>query len=244
MATQIETNDLFETNDLPLPRWLGLRSAWFLNLRDRRHEELANALTHGFGLLLSLVGSVVLIQIAQQYGQAWFTIGCGIYAATLVSVYAASTLSHAVTHQQWRPWFRKLDQTAIYLLIVGTYTPFALVHLISDSWWILLTAMWVIALCGASLKMLWAHRVEQVCVIAYVLLGWMPALAAPKMLAVLTPDETFWVLAGGLCYTFGTIFLVLDRRVPYFHVLWHLLVILGSACHYYVIVAYVAPFVG
>lgn len=202
-------------------------------------EEFVNWLTHACGTLASIVGAVVLISAAATEAADWLVAGCAIYSGSLIAVYAASTLSHAVAHPPWRSFFRRADQAAIYLLIAGTYTPFGLAHVCHDSWWLLLAAMWAVALVGFCSKLLWGHRVEAVSVLTYVVLGWLPITAFGRVVEAVPWPAMMWILAGGLCYTLGTIFLIWDRKVRYFHAVWHLFVIAGSTCHYLVTFYYV-----
>lgn len=204
-------------------------------------EEFANWLTHGCGTLASIMGAIVLISAAAQTSLNWMVAGCTIYAGTLVAVYAASTLSHAVRHPPLRSLFRRVDQALIYLLIAGTYTPFGLTYLCDGSWWLLLTAMWGVALVGFCSKLLFAHRVEAVSIATYVLLGWLPVMAFGRVAEVVPPAAVLWILAGGMCYTLGTIFLACDGKVRYFHAVWHLLVVAGSTCHFLLMLHYVVP---
>ena len=204
-------------------------------------EELANTLTHGVGLVLSIVGATVLIDCVLAHGDVWRVGGCGVYAVTLVAVYAASTLSHVVARPGAKRLFRILDQGFIYLLIVGTYTPFAVVFLRDAWWWAFLGLMWCIALCGFFRKVLFAHRVDTVSVGAYVLLGWMPIVAAVPLAQSVPVAALWWMLAGGLCYTIGTAFLVNDTKVLHFHAVWHVFVMAGSIWHFLAILLFVAP---
>lgn len=211
---------------------------------DSREKELLNIITHAIGLVLSVLGAVVLMGRGLSQADAWRIAGCGIFAAALIAVYAASTLSHAVTTPRWRRNFRILDQGFIYLLIVGTYTPFALAYLRSTGWMMFFGVMWAIALGGLISKLLFAHRVDAVTIWLYVLLGWMPAIPAIANLQAIPAPVLWWVLAGGLCYTGGTVFLVLDKRHFHFHAIWHLFVIAGSLCHFCAVFRYVASVPG
>lgn len=204
-------------------------------------EEIANTITHGIGFFLSLVGAAWLLRGALDRGQPWLTAGCAVYAMTLVGVYAFSTLSHLFQEPRRKRLFRVWDQGFIYLLIAGTYTPFLLAYLQDPLRWALLTAVWGVALAGFYSKIFMTHRVDAVSLIVYVLLGWLPVSASRPMLEALPPDCFVIVLTGGLCYSVGVCFLVLDRRVPYFHAVWHLLVIAGCFCHYAAIAFYVLP---
>ena len=198
-------------------------------------QETVNAVSHGVGLLLSSVGTLFLMGICVRQNNNWLIIGCGIYSATLIMVYGASTLSHAIQHPRLKRLFRILDQCAIYLHIPGAFTPFVLVHLSVGSWWMLLMVMWGLAIWGFCSKLLRAHRIDSVSMSTYVILGWMPLIAAKPALELVPVPVLCLTAAGGLFYMAGLIFFLLDEKYRYFHAIWHLLVIAGSACHYAVI---------
>ncbi len=204
-------------------------------------DELVNAATHGFGLALACAGAAVMSGGVAANTDFWLRIGCGVYLASLVSVYAMSTLSHCSTFPFWKSLFRRLDQGCIYLLIVATYTPFSLAYLHGGLWWVLLGVMWTVALYGFATKAFFAHRVEAVSVSSYVLLGWMPVIAVPALLRFAPIGVFGLILAGGMCYTVGTLFLIYDARVRHFHAVWHLCVIAGSACHFLGVLLFVVP---
>jgi hemolysin III len=203
-------------------------------------EEIVNSVTHGLGLMLSLAGSALLLSRVLSQPEACRLVGCGLFAAALVSVYAASTLSHAVSQPAWRRTFRILDQACIYLLIVGTYTPFALEYLRFGWWWQFLLLMWAAAVVGFLSKLLFSHRIDSVTIWSYVSLGWLPIIPAWVYLDIVPWGALAWIFIGGLCYTAGTLFLVLDHRRFHFHGIWHLLVIAGSVCHFYAVFQFVA----
>jgi hemolysin III len=204
-------------------------------------EEIANSITHGAGVALSLVGAIVLVVLAAQRGGPREIIGCAVYGLTLVGVYTASTLSHVFQEPRWKRAFRMLDQAMIYLLIAGTFTPMSLYYLRGGYWWVLFTAMWIVAALGFFSKILLAHRVDSVAIVLYVLMGWMPALAAKPMIAIV-PSECLWLMAaGGVLYTVGTLFLAFDRKAVYMHATWHIFVIAASAVHYYAVLEYALP---
>jgi hemolysin III len=136
--------------------------------------------------------------------------------------------------------FRALDQGFIYFLIAATYTPFSLAYLRTTEWWLLLGAVWGVALYGFVSKVFFAHRVEAVSIWPYVLLGWLPIISVPALIHLVDDAAFWWMLVGGLCYTVGTVFLVCDQKVRHFHAIWHLLVIAGSACHFLAILLFVA----
>jgi len=200
--------------------------------RRSSSEEFANVATHGMGLVLAVVGARLMIEGLRPHGDKWMIVGCAIYLFNLVAVYAMSTLSHYATSLQWKSLFRQLDQGFIYLLIAGTYTPFSLAYLHGSLWFALLCVMWTVALIGFTTKVFFAHRVESVSVASYIFLGWLPIVSVPTLLRTAPAGAFAAIIAGGVCYTVGTLFLIYDERVRHFHAAWHLWVIAGSACHF------------
>ena len=203
-------------------------------------DELSHAVTHGVGLALSIVGGIALVVCAISSGDPWRVAGCGVFSMTLIAVYAFSTLSHSALKPELVRLFQRLDQGFIYLLIVGTYTPFALVYLRTGGWWLLFGMMWTLALCGFFCKIFFPHRLNGVAVWTYVFLGWMPIIAAKPLIEMIPAAASWGILIGGLCYTFGTAFLVCDNKRFRFHAIWHMFVIAGSACHFFTILFFVA----
>jgi hemolysin III len=194
--------------------------------------ERLNTLTHGFGLVLSLVAAVILIRSSLAYGDVWRVIGCGVFAAALIAVYAASTLSHCVSHRHWKHWFRMFDQGLIYVLITATYTPFSLAYLRQPHWWVFLGIMWTGAIIGFVSKVFFVHRINAATVWSYLILGWLPIVPAIFAAGTVPFPALGWLLAGGLCYTLGTVFFIIDLQRYHFHAIWHLWVIGGSTCHF------------
>lgn len=203
-------------------------------------EEILHTATHGVGLILSVVGSAYLLHAAYETGDNWRIAGCLVFSASLICVYLFSTLSHAVWHPPSNRLFRILDQAFIFLLIVGTYTPFGLAFLRTTGWLTFLGLLWVIALAGFIAKLAFAHRVDAISVWLHLVLGWAPIFATFALLEHVTSTPLLWLLAGGLFYTGGTVFLILDWRDYHFHAIWHLMVIAGSVCHYISILCFVA----
>lgn len=202
-------------------------------------EEWANALSHGVGCALGLMASAVLLRRVFDAGSLPQLFGCSIYAASLVALFAASTMSHWVQEPSRKSYWRAWDQGLIYLLIAGTYTPLSICCF--DGWWHLLTvAVWIVAIGGFVSKVGFRHRVEDTAVGLYLGLGWLAALGSPKMLASLPPWALGMTVAGGLTYTFGTALLANDHRAPFLHVGWHLLVIVASGFHFWAVWAIVA----
>ena len=201
-------------------------------------EEVINAAIHGFGFMLSLLGTASLVAAWRGgLGGTGLAVACGVYAVTLSVVYAISTLSHAVQRPQPKHVLQTWDQGAIYLLIVGTYTPFAWAFLPSRSIGLFLAAIWTAALLGFYSKVVARHRVHHTfSTVSYIALGWVPAL---PLVGLVPMDCVIWMAIGGVSYTAGTWFLKRDRRYRYSHAVWHVCVIIGSACHYYGVVAFI-----
>ena len=201
-------------------------------------EEVANSVTHGLGLLASIIGAVVLVSLAALQGEGWHVASAAVYGATLVALYAASTLYHVFKGTKARDVLRLLDHCAIYLLIAGTYTPVTLVSLRGGWGWALFGAVWALAVAGISFKVFATGRFGYLSTVAYVLMGWICVLALRPILLLLSPGAIALLLAGGVAYTVGTLFYAWER-IPYSHAVWHLFVIAGSVCHYLAIYLYV-----
>ena len=204
---------------------------------DRRSEEWANFLTHALGTVMSVIGVAALLS-ASTDDPPPHRIAYGVYGATLTAVYAASALSHLFQSPRLRHFFRVLDQAFIYLLIVGTYTPTAVVYLHGGALDWLFRSMWVVALAGFLSKAIWHHRVEAISVVVYVALGWMPIIGIGAAYERLPTLSFQLFLAGGVLYTVGVTFLLNDHRVRYFHMTWHLFVMAASLCHFIAVLLY------
>lgn len=202
-------------------------------------EEIANQWTHGIGFALSLPAGWWLVRSALARGNEWLTAGCVIYAVTLSLLYAASTLSHSVHRGIWRHRFRTLDQVCIFLLIAGSYTPFGMTFLREGWWGVLLVCIWLMAGVGIVLKLFFT-KLYNVSTTFYLLLGWLTALAVPQYYYCLGAEGMAWIVACAAAYSSGTWFLANDQR-RMFHSAWHLLVMLGSACHYVLVLKYIVP---
>jgi hemolysin III len=195
-------------------------------------DEVVNTITHGAGLVLAIVGASLMAATLWGHGDGWRIAGCAVFLVTMVAVYAASTLSHAVSHPQWKYFLRQVDQGVIYLLVVGTYTPFGLAYVRTGLGWALLAALWASAIAGFLAKVVFAHRINNGTVWTYVVLGVLPTLVIPYLWHMVPVGTAVWMAVGGLCYLGGTLFLTYDAHVRHFHAVWHLLVIAGSACHF------------
>ena len=202
-------------------------------------EEVANSLTHGLGLLLALTGLVVLVVAAAARGGARETIACGVFGASLVLLYASSTLYHSLHSARVKAVLRALDHSAIFLLIAGTYTPFTLVTLRGPWGWSLFAVVWTLAVVGITLRLVLRRRPTALFLGLYLAMGWCVIVAARPLFAAIGPSGVALLAAGGLAYTVGVPFYVW-RRLPYHHAVWHAFVLAGSAFHYAAVLRYVA----
>jgi hemolysin III len=203
-------------------------------------EEIANAITHGLGVGLSIAAFIALVLLARAYGTTLHVVSVAVYGATLVLLYSASTLYHSLSNTRACKVFKIIDHASIYLLIAGTYTPFTLVTLRGPWGWSLFGVVWGLAVLGVALEALWVYRPKWLSGVVYLGMGWLIVVAIKPLLAALPPAGWQLLLAGGLAYTFGVVFYVL-KRVPYMHAVWHLWVLAGSACHFFAVLFYVLP---
>ena len=207
--------------------------------RLKRHE-LANSVTHGAGLALSVAGCAVIVTLAALRGNAWHIVACSVYGATLVCLYAASTVYHSVSSRRVKRVMRILDHSAIYLLIAGTYTPFTLVSMRGGWGWTLFGLVWGLAIAGIVFKVWFVEHFPIASTIVYLAMGWLAVVAVKPVLAMLPVAGIVWLVAGGLLYTAGVGFFAW-QKLPYHHAIWHLFVIGGSVCHYIAVVRVVVP---
>jgi hemolysin III len=205
-----------------------------------REEEIANSISHGLGLIAALVATPFLIRHAVRHGDPGFIVGASIFAATMVLLYLASTLYHALPIGRAKRVFRVIEHSAIFLLIAGTYTPFTL-GVLRGAWgWALLGLVWSLAVAGVVLKAL-NHMTHPILSTGlYLLMGWLIVIAAQPLSARVPASGLLWLVAGGLAYTLGVIFYALDSRLRYGHFIWHLFVMAGTACHYFAVLGYAA----
>ncbi|MCW8841594.1 MAG: hemolysin III family protein [Gammaproteobacteria bacterium] len=203
-----------------------------------RATERFNSVSHLIGAILALVGVVVLIVAAAERGEALRLVAFSIYGTTLFLLYLVSTIYHGLEGRA-KAVFRVLDHQAIYLLIAGTYTPFTLLTLNGTLGWWLFGAIWGMAAFGLVLDAVVRDGRRILPVIIYLLMGWMVVLALDPLLAALPPEGFRWLLAGGLFYTMGVSFFILDHWYPWAHAIWHLFVLAGSVSHYFSILLHV-----
>ena len=195
-------------------------------------EELANAISHGIGALGSLAAIPILVVGAARDGGAAEVIGAGIFGATLLFLYLASTIYHALPAGKAKQIFQVVDHCAIFLLIAGTYTPVTL-GVLRGSWgWSLFGVVWGFAIFGVFHKTIFGPGCPRRSSWLYLAMGWLVVVAALPMVNSVPIPGLLWLVAGGLAYTSGVVFFLADHRVRYAHFVWHLFVVAGSSCHF------------
>lgn len=205
---------------------------------DGRWEEIANAATHGVGLVASVVALPLLILLAARRGDTWSVVGASVFGGSLVSLYATSTVYHVLRPGPAKHLWRRLDHAAIYLLIAGTYTPFTLGALRGPWGWSLFGTVWAVAAAGIFAKLLLGPRFPTASTVAYLALGWLALIAVGPLLTHVGWAGLAWLLAGGIAYSVGVIFFACDERLRFGHCVWHLFVLVGSVCHAIAVAAY------
>lgn len=216
--------------------------AGVLELQERPQslgEEIANSVSHGLGLLATLAAFPILVIAALRRGDAAGIVGASVFATTMVLLYLMSTLFHALPRCRAKRAFQILDHSAIYFLIAGTYTPFTLGVLRGNWGWTLFGLVWGIAVVGTVLKALGGVRYTTVSTWMYLAMGWLVLIAAKTVWTVVPTWGLFWLLAGGVAYTAGAVFFMAER-IRYFHFVWHLFVVAGTACHFIAVLWYAA----
>ncbi|HVZ64125.1 MAG TPA: hemolysin III family protein [Opitutaceae bacterium] len=205
-----------------------------------RGEEIANWVTHGVGLVASLVGLTLLIVYSSLRGSAWHVASFTVFGLTLLILYTVSTLYHAQRGERGRLFFRRLDHAAIFLLIAGTYTPFLLTHLRGPWGWTLFGVIWGLCGAGALFQLFLSERYRHTSTMAYVFVGWLVVIAIGPMIAHVPHGGLWLLLAGGLSYTLGVMF-YRWHRLRYHHAVWHAFVLGGSTCHYLAVLLFLLP---
>jgi len=203
-------------------------------------EEIANSITHGIGLLLSIVGLVILVVSASVHGDIWRVVCFSVYGGALIILYTASTLYHSFPMGRTKYILKIIDHSAIYILIAGSYTPFALISLRGAWGWTLFGVIWALALAGIVFKMFFVKRLLVLSTITYLIMGWLALIAVRPIINNIPFRGIVWLIAGGLFYTLGIIFHFFNK-LPFHHAIWHLFVLSGSICHYFAILFYVLP---
>jgi hemolysin III len=195
-------------------------------------EEIANSVTHAVATVMSIAALVVLIVAAVSNGDAWHVVSFSIFGSTLILLYLASTLYHAIPLPRAKRILKTLDHSAIFLLIAGTYTPFMLVSLRETVGWTVFGVVWLLAVAGVVLKCCFVYRFQRLSLAVYLGMGWLCVLIGRDMYASLSGASLTFLALGGLAYTLGVVFYVWER-LPYNHAIWHLFVIAGSTLHFF-----------
>ncbi|MBG6245553.1 hemolysin III family protein [Candidatus Symbiopectobacterium sp. 'North America'] len=201
-------------------------------------EEIANNISHGAGVVLGIVGLVLLVQAVDNGATSMAIASYSLYGGTIILLFLASTLYHAIPSPWAKPWLKRFDHCAIYLLIAGTYTPFLLVGMDSSLARGLMIVIWSMALVGVLFKLAFAHRFEVLSLVTYLVMGWLSLIVIYQLVQVLAPGGVTLLAVGGAVYTLGVVFYVC-KRIPYNHAIWHGFVLGGSLCHFLAIYLYV-----
>lgn len=203
-----------------------------------RAEEIANSISHGAGLVAALIGAPFLMARALRHGDIAFIVGAGVFAATIIILYLSSALYHGWPAGRAKRIFRIVEHSAIFLLIAGTYTPFTLGVLRGPWGWSLLGIIWTLAALGVALKIFARTSRPMLSTGIYLVMGWLIVIAVDPLLDNMPTSGIVWLVAGGLAYTAGVAFYVLDSRLRYGHTVWHLFVMTGTTCHYFAVLWY------
>jgi hemolysin III len=200
-------------------------------------EEQLNSWTHGIGAALGIVALVLLIIYTDSI-KPWTLFSVVVYGVSIIILFLASTFYHAVKGEKRKHYFRIVDHISIYLLIAGTYTPVLLILLTNSLGWLLFWTVWGIASFGVILKLFFTGKFEIFSTLLYLVMGWLIVFDFSNLSEAMGPNGVLWLFAGGLSYTVGIIFYAL-QKIPYFHVIWHLFVLGGAICHFFMIFIHV-----
>ena len=204
-------------------------------------EERANAITHGLGVVLGVVGLILLLIRAFDYQADMLTVASmAIYGSSIILLFLASTLYHSITTEKTKRLLKTLDHCAIYLLIAGSYTPFLLVGLRTPLAMGLMAVIWGIALVGIIMKIAFVYRFKRLSLFIYLAMGWLSLIVVYQLAMNIDIGGLVLLALGGVIYSLGVIFYV-AKRIPYNHAIWHLFVLAGCACHFFAIYLYVTP---
>ncbi|MCC4858560.1 hemolysin III family protein [Vibrio lentus] len=204
-------------------------------------EERANAITHGLGVVLGVVGLILLLIRAFDYQADMLTItSMAVYGSSIILLFLASTLYHSITTEKTKRLLKTLDHCAIYLLIAGSYTPFLLVGLRTPLAMGLMAVIWGIALVGIIMKIAFVYRFKRLSLFIYLAMGWLSLIVVYQLAMNIDIGGLVLLAVGGVIYSLGVIFYV-AKRIPYNHAIWHLFVLAGCACHFFAIYLYVTP---
>lgn len=205
-----------------------------------RGEEIANAVTHGFGAVLSITGLILLVALSFNNPEPVRIISAVVYGSSLTLLFLISTLYHSPQQPRLKKLLQVLDHCAIYLLIAGTYTPFLLINLKGPWGYTLMGIIWAMAVSGIVFKAIFGDRYEKFSLFTYLVMGWLAVIAIPQIIANVPAQTLLLITLGGVVYTAGAIFYAIER-IPYNHAIWHLFVLGGSAFHFVAVFLVVAP---
>ncbi|MEZ9464779.1 PAQR family membrane homeostasis protein TrhA [Vibrio splendidus] len=204
-------------------------------------EERANAITHGLGVVLGVVGLILLLIRAFDYQADMLTVASmAVYGSSIILLFLASTLYHSITTEKTKRLLKTLDHCAIYLLIAGSYTPFLLVGLRTPLAMGLMAVIWGIALVGIIMKIAFVYRFKRLSLFIYLAMGWLSLIVVYQLAVNIDIGGLVLLAVGGVIYSLGVIFYV-AKRIPYNHAIWHLFVLAGCACHFFAIYLFVTP---
>lgn len=195
-------------------------------------EELANSITHGIGFALGVAVLVILVIFSAMRKSAWEVVSCAVYGSTFISLYLGSTLYHAITAPRAKAVLKIIDHSAIYLLIAGTYTPYALAPLRGALGWSIFGGIWGFAVIGIIFKAFFTGRYKAFSLISYLVMGWFCVFAVKPLFRELSITGFVFLAVGGLCYSVGAIFYAW-KSLKWSHPVWHLFVLAGSLCHFF-----------
>ena len=195
-------------------------------------EELAHSITHGIGVLCGVAVLVLLVVFAALHKGVWEVVSCAVYGSTFILLYLGSTLYHAVTNPKAKRILKIIDHSAIYLLIAGTYTPYALAPLRGGLGWTIFGAIWGSALLGIAFKVFFTGRFKMISLLSYLFMGWFCVVAVRPLYRELSTSGFVFLAVGGLCYSVGAIFYAW-KTLRWSHTVWHLFVLAGSLCHFF-----------
>lgn len=205
-------------------------------------EEIAHAVTHGAGAILSVAALSWMLYVSISVSDPWRITASVVYGATLIALFTASTVYHSFHSHSKRELLGTLDHCAIYLLIAGTYTPFLLVAMRDSIGWLLFGVIWALATAGILTQLYLRDRYPKLKLASYLLMGWLIVVAAPQVAQALDSGAIGLLVAGGLCYTVGVVFYVRDRKFS--HAIWHVFVLAGGICHFLAVAWHVLPVTG
>jgi hemolysin III len=194
-------------------------------------EEFANAITHGIGILFSVVAIALLVTFSVLNGTAIHVVSCSIFGGSILLLYTFSTLYHAIPSPAIKPLLRVFDHISIYFLIAGTYTPFLLIALGGWLGWVYFGVIWSLTLLGVIFKVFYTHRFSKLSLILYLSMGWLAIFLIRPLINALSLTELMLIAGGGIAYTLGTIFYT-NKKMLYAHAIWHLFVLAGTVLHF------------